>query len=253
MTTENTLETMLDSAAPAEATPAPAAPEQQPTGEREAPPASRTSSEQDATVPRRALEDERRKRQQLEQSMQEMRAQLAPYLQRLQQAQQEPEEPADWYTNPEVAAQQWGRSIEQQVAQRVRAELEYENANRNANRSEKAAKAKYGEETVEEAKQLVVQAGLAQQFFYADDPYEDVVGYVRKIKALQEMGDDPASYRERLRAELMAELQGGGGQPQPQTQRRSPVPKSLATVTSSSPRDERGRFTGSRSLSELLD
>lgn len=50
-------------------------------------------------------------------------------------------------------------------------------------------------------------AGEYQAIMQSRHPYGTLVEWHKKREAAQEIGDDPAAYRERLKAELLAEMQ----------------------------------------------
>jgi hypothetical protein len=51
----------------------------------------------------------------------------------------------------------------------------------------------------------------------AQSPGEELVSWYKEQRLREEVGDDPAAYREKLRAEILAELQGQPVEPPPQT------------------------------------
>lgn len=254
----NSLETMLDAEEAPAPEIAPAAPPE--TGDKDsaAPPAdapAQASPVDDApSVPRKALEDERRKRQDLERRLQELERGVAQPQQEkteatTQQQQQQPLPPwvpnvpnmtneefeALWFSNPVQAA-----AIQ---AELIRAQNEKNYLNRELNRSEKRARKEHGDELVTSAFTWASRAGKAQDFVHEDDPYGALV------EAYQ-------AERNALRAEIMAELgssQPGQAQAAQPAKVSAPVPKSLATRTSSAPRNpSTGQFTSRASLDEIL-
>lgn len=77
-----------------------------------------------------------------------------------------------------------------------------------------------------------------QRIKASDDPYGDMVEWHKHSQAQAEIGSDPVAYREKLKAEILAELQAGNGQQQQ-------APAAAATVM---PTDLAGtRNVGSRS------
>lgn len=247
------LEAMLDDSAPA-STPAaaePAAPahEPAPTGDQSAaPPAASSVEPRDdgPLVPRRALEDERRKRQEYERQL----AEVVQYVQSQQQQQfrqqqptpQAPEVP-DPYTDPEG----YQRYIVQQAHETALSER--------LDASQMLAEEKYGAEKVQAALQAVQRAGpqIAQQIIRQRHPYKAMVEWFERMTVMEEIGPDPQAYREKIKAEILAEL---GHQPAPSAaapvRSSAPVPKSLASATNAQPRNERGQFQGRTSLDDIL-
>lgn len=83
---------------------------------------------------------------------------------------------------------------------------------RDLNRSERLARREYGADFVDEAYNAAVAAGMAQQFAQSQFGWEDMAEWHKKnveaAKAQEvasEIGD-PAAYKEKLRAEIMAEV-----------------------------------------------
>jgi hypothetical protein len=73
----------------------------------------------------------------------------------------------------------------------------------------------------------------AQRVLSSPNIYDAAVRWHRRQQAQAEIGDDPAAYKERLRKELMAELQANGGGEQQQVQQEQPariMPSNFATA-----------------------
>lgn len=200
---------------------------QAPTPEQQ--PASPPPQDPDANrhVPLRELKSERTKRQEAEQRAREYEAQLklmrdlmAQQPQYQQPAQQQPQQPAapDPYTDPEG----YGRYL--------LAQADIRQQHRIANWSERQARAQHGEALVKEATDWAGKSGRAAHYFMAGDPYGELIADYKKVQALQEIGPDPATYRQRLEQEIrqkvLAELKAGGTQQPPQR-----FPGSLASAT----------------------
>jgi len=191
--------------------PAPEAPAE--TGE---PPAAPPAAEiEPAHVPLTALKDERTKRQALETEMAELRARLASV---------EKQPPA-----------QEARPLPDPVADPAgyRAAIADAAFNERLNVSEMMAREKY---TDVDAKLAVFQEaakadpGLADKLRAQPHPWAWMYQQAQKIEAQREIGDDPAAYRERVRAEIMAEMQGKP--PAAPVLEATPLPTSLATTRS---------------------
>lgn len=84
--------------------------------------------------------------------------------------------------------------------------------------SQLMAREKYGAEKVDTAFKALASAVQArdpqaqadyQRIMKSTHPYGELVAWHERKSAMAEIGDDPASYRERLKAELLAELQQG--------------------------------------------
>jgi len=121
---------------------------------------------------------------------------------------------------------------------------------------------KHGEQIVNEAYQwLAARKGQDPQAFQADytrimsapHPYGELVKTFKQSQVLREIGDDPASYKERIKAEILAELQSDGRSPTAPGQRPAPsaaMPSNFADARSASPRDV--GWTGPPSLKDIF-
>ena len=222
-------------------------PKQEETGEKPpeaAPPAAQREAEQGRHVPVRALEDERRKRQELERLVADLQRQVQQPQQR-PQAPQAPVQPPDPWTDPEGALRFQQQQFENQVYE-TRVTL-----SRSVLMAQKP--------DFEDSEKVFFEAadqnpGLYQQLRTHPMPAQFVYDMGRKIKMQREIGDDPEAYKARLREELMAEIQSQQAPQQaPQSQAaKAPPPKSLAGTPSAQPRDDRGRFAGPASLEDIL-
>ena len=172
----------------------------------------------------------------------------------LQQQQPKPEPPkkVEFFEDPDAAfdsrLQQAVGPIQQGQQQIVE------------NFSKMMAADKFGEETVNtalaEMTRRVNDNPQAMRFDYqrimsSPHPYGELVKWHKAQTALNEIGDDPKAFREKLRAELLAEMQSQGGQQQqaPQT----PNPNSLpSSFTRNSGPSAVPAWTGPRPLSDLM-
>lgn len=223
------------------------APKQDETGEKPpeaAPPAAQRDSEQGRHVPVKALEDERRKRQELERLVADLQRQVQQPQQR-PQAEQPPQQPPDPWTDPEGAFRYQQQQFENQLYQ-TRVSL-----SRAVLMGQKSDFEEYEKVFFETAD---ANPGLYQQLRQHQSPAQFAYDMGRKIKMQREIGDDPEAYKARLREELMAEIQSQQAPQQaPQSQAaKAPPPKSLAGTPSAQPRDDRGRFAGPASLEDIL-
>lgn len=118
------------------------------------------------------------------------------------------------------------------------------------NASERMARKTYGDEAVNQAFERFRAATeknplLHQQAMSSADPWDFVVQEAQRMAVLEEVGSDPKAYRERLKAELMAELQ-----------KTNPaalnLPSSLAGARSTATRSAPA-FTGPAPLSSLFN
>jgi hypothetical protein len=102
-----------------------------------------------------------------------------------------------------------------------------------------------------------MQATYAQ-IMQSPHPYDELVRWHKKESALSTYGDDPEAWRnserERIRAEILAEAQGGqpnGQQQTPQQQVPQNMPNSFAGSRNNGPRSTPG-FSGPKPLSEIM-
>lgn len=260
MSTEGTsLEQMIDDqavAAPEAVTPLPA-PAPEAKGEKVAAPpaADRTPpAEEPPTVPRRALEDERRKRQEYEQRLD----QLQRYIQEQQRPPQpkQPEPPApDYYADPE-GWQRYQMAQTQALIQREREQFQQELIRTRVDQSEELVRMQKPD--FDEYKSIFVEAvqrspQLLQEMVRAPNPAMYAYEIGRYLKVMSEVGTDPDGYVERKLAERQAAATGQPPPAQPPARSAAPVPKSLASTTSARPRDPRnGQFTERAPLEDLL-
>lgn len=256
------LDTLLDDKA---ATQAPATEQRAvETGDKssEAPPADASgqqrSDDDGPLVPRKALEDERRKRQDYERRLQELEKSAKPQQQPPQPQQQrrtltkEELEHLLWTDPEQYTAIVTGYAVRQASAE-ARREAETFAISRELDRSQRRAEKTHGKETVTAALEAVRSTNpqLLQRFIHEeDDAYEAMMTwYNGSYKAIA----DPQGYEAELEARILAKhgIVPAGQQSQPRP--RAPVPKSLASTTSAQPRDESGKFATSRaSLDDIL-
>ena len=251
------LETMLNDSGSTPAAPsverADTKPEPSETGVKPqdtASPAESDETDNSPLVPRRALIEERRKRQDYERKMVEFEAKLAELSKPQpppQQQRQQPQPPPDPWTDPEgaMAYERQQRAMELYETRVILSE------------EMMSQKLDYAD-----AKRVFIEAAnadpaLAQKLVRHPIPAKFVYEEGKRLAALREIGPDPAAYRETLRQQLRAELEAEMGQhpsnvnPTP----RAPAPKSLAGQTSAQPRDQNGRYVpgnGPASLEDLL-
>lgn len=118
------------------------------------------------------------------------------------------------------------------------------------NASELIARQKYGTEKVDAAFAKWKSAADANPALWAQlqqsrDPWDAVVREGMKLQMLDEVGTDPVAYREKLKAELLAELNQGQAKPSVN------LPQSLAGARSSGPRSG-PQFTGPPPFKEIF-
>jgi hypothetical protein len=221
-------------------------------------PETEASERSDKQVPLAALQAERQKAKRYTEQVAEFEKRLTEqdlkWQQRIEQLleaqkpKQEPVQPPDFWENPETAIdyrlQQMVSPIQQQLV-RQREEL-----------SMMQAVDRFGQETVDKAfnslKEKMATDPSAQahyqQIMSSPHPYAALVDWHKRQSTLEEIGSDPHAYREKLRAELLAEMQE-------QHRASSPSPSVLPSNFSSSRNvGTRGApaYAGPASIRDLL-
>lgn len=261
------LDTLLDDKAPAQEQSAPPVEQRTDpqTGDKqsEAPPAD-ASGQHEARddgplVPRKALEDERRKRQDYERRLEELEKAA-----KTQQQPQQPQQQRRGISKEELEQLLWTDPAQytaivtnyaaQTAAAEARREAEQFALSRELDKSQRRAEKAHGKETVTAALEAVraTNPKLFDTFIREeDDAYEAMMTW---YKGTYRAIADPQAYEAELEARILAKhgiVQPGQSQSQPRS--RAPVPKSLASTASAQPRDESGKFATSRaSLDEIL-
>jgi hypothetical protein len=170
-----------------------------------------------------------------------------------------PKPPPDFFENPDAAFQARLQEALSPLQQGQTSIVE--------NFSRMMASDKHGEETVNKAYQDLqsrVNANPAamratyQRIMQSQHPYGELVKWHKEQSALSTYGDDPEAWRnserERIRAEILAEAQGGqpnGQQQTPQQQVPQNMPNSFAGSRNNGPRSTPG-FSGPKPLSEIM-
>lgn len=169
-------------------------------------------------------------------------------MQAIQAGRQEPPKPVeepkpvDFWDDPQAFITQALTPYQQQIARQ------------NERLSQTAAVTEFGKETVEAAygamaKAIETDPGAVadyQRIMQSPHPYGELVTWHRNRSALSEIGDDPAAYRERLRQEIMAELQ----QSQPAPAAAPRLPGNFATARNEGPRGG-AVYSGPKPLSDI--
>jgi hypothetical protein len=255
------LDTLLD-----DTTPAPSAPEPTPEVQQEAPAeqgvkepistppveakAEPSQSDDGPLVPRRALEDERRKRQENAKALEDLQAKFEALQKNIapqQQAAPPVQEftPPDPWTDPQGALEYQRSMFQEQIfaTRLVTSEEIY-----------RQQKPDYDEFANVVAEEVLRNPGLKQQILNHPFPAKLVYEAGRKIKMLREIGNDPDAYKAKVIADWQAQNQQQAPQAQqpPQQAQSISVPKSLAGTPSAQPRAANGRWTGPASLDDLL-
>jgi hypothetical protein len=172
-------------------------------------------------VPLHVLLEERKERQAYQRQIQQI-------IEAQQRAQQPPPPPP---IDPIAEPERFAQAVQMELARKDQ-QMQSMAIHNRANTSEMLARSKYGDEVVDAARQAAVDAGLGQHFLAKTDPYREVMDWHRGQQAAKEIGD-PAAYKEKLKAEILAELKG---QPVPGQQARPTVPQVLPPSLSSATR-----------------
>ena len=183
-----------------------------PKGEKkDAPPAS-----EEDRIPVSAIQDERRKRQELERRLQEYEA-------KLQQLSNPPQPAPDMFENPEGWQTHFGQTIQQQAAEQA-------SLNATLNTSEMLARDKFDDFEEMKASFLELAAQnptLAQQALSDPHPWRKAYQIAKTHTTMQQVGaTDIDSLRAQIRAELEAELKAQAPTP------AVDIPQTLATAQS---------------------
>jgi len=180
------------------------------TGEKQnaAPPPVAEKQQPNREVPLQALIDQRLEAQQAKRERDELRRQLA-------ELQQPRAEPVDFFADPDAAINQRLQPFQQQFQQITSSLL--------LRASKAEAVAVHGREAVTEMETAIgeaMQAGdpempiLRARMSQTDDPVGVAMEWHNQRKISREVGNDPKAYREKLKAEILAELQASGAVPQ---------------------------------------
>lgn len=232
--------------------PAPEARSEPQTGElavAEAPPApEKEDRPQGDWIPRKAVEDERRKRQELERR-------VAEYEARLSQTKQDEQPPPDWDIDPRMAGERFQQEVQEQLY-RTRVEL--------ASDLLRERHADFDDVVNVAVERAKVSPALHRQIVSSLNPAKTAYEIGKKVQFLIEIGDDPSAYRARIEAEIMAKhgiqpaVDGGTLQEAYSPARQAPkappapVPKSLARDVSQQPRATNGQWAGPKPLDEIF-
>ena len=241
--------------APVESKPAAKADKAKPEPEEDTDPPEPIDGE--PVIPRRAYEDERRKRQdwkaraveaetkhkELQRQFEEAtrRATAPPSTQPHAQPQPPPPDPA---TDPRGFAQ---HLVQQQAATLL---------NERLNNSEMMLREKIGDEKlaeyVEDFRQMAqADPTLFGKLYSQPHPYNWMTREVDRLRVARDMGDDPAAYRERILAEGRAQWEAEAKAAPPALSPAAGMQPSLATARSVAGRSA-GAWTGEPSLEDVL-
>ena len=196
----------------------------EPEAKGEPPAAPPAEAKEERHIPITALLDEREKRQAKEREAEELRRQLA--------ALRQPQERREFFDDPDAHIAALQRQA-QQLALQTKLEM-----------SRAYAEDKFGAETVSAAFEYFNQhPEQSHALLNTPMPFVEAVKVYQRAQAMQEIGDDPASYRTRLEAEIRERILAELGQ---QTKPKTPPP-SIATAPSAA-----GKTTGTGGFSAIF-
>jgi hypothetical protein len=199
-------------------------------------------------IPRRAYEDERRKRQDWKEKAARLEGELAAYKAQQEQARQPQPEQMPPLAPIDPAQDPVGFT----------ARLQQVLLNERLNNSEERLREKIGDEKlneyVNEFKQLAQRdQTLFGKLYSQTNPYAWMTREVDRLRHLREVGDDPSAYRARIEAEARAkwEAEAAAKPPPPPVSPAAGMQPSLATARSVAGRTA-STWTGEPSLEEVL-
>lgn len=212
-------------------------------------PAEQTAETPDAEqedgvrVPVAALQKEREKARRYTEEVADLRRQIAEqdrnWQQRVEQLVTQLHQPKpaaqqpvpDFWEAPETA-------IDHRLTQAI-TPIQKALADQREGMSRMMAVEKHGEDAVNEAYQALAQMKAAgspefqatyQQVMSSPHPYGALVAWHGRQKVMSEIGSDPAAYKEKLKAELLAELQAAGAQQPAAQSAPAAMPSNFATA-----------------------
>jgi uncharacterized coiled-coil protein SlyX len=205
----------------------------------EATPASEPESRERETdaeqrVPVAALQKEREKAKRYTEQVAESQREISELKQTVQQlvnslqAQQPTPQAPEFWEQPEQAIDYRLNQVVTPIQQALVQQREEV--------SRMMATEKFGESAINEAYETLASMRGSpdfsltyRQIMSSPHPYGALVDWHRKQQVLSEIGSDPAAYKEKLKAEVRAELQGSGGVQQHQAT-PSVMPSNFATA-----------------------
>jgi len=219
-------------------------PEPKPPGEDDAEPPQALDGE--PVIPRRAYEDERRKRQDWKEKAARLEGELAAYKAQQEQARQPQPEQMPPLAPIDPAQDPVGFT----------ARLQQVLLNERLNNSEERLREKIGDEKlneyVAEFKQLAQRdQTLFGKLYSQTNPYAWMTREVDRLRHLREVGDDPSAYRARIEAEARAKWEAEAAAKPPPPSPAAGMQPSLATARSVAGRTA-STWTGEPSLEEVL-
>jgi hypothetical protein len=139
---------------------------------------------------------------------------------------QQPQQAPDFFDDPAKATQHLVAPHFQQFEQVLMANAKL------------VAGVKFGDDEVDKAEKAFISAVQSQRLDPADyhkvvnspNRYAAAVQWHKRQQAQAEIGDDPAAFKERVRQEVLAELQNGGAAPNGQQAQALNLPSNLASA-----------------------
>lgn len=214
----------------------------------------------DGQVPQEALHQERQKSKRYTEEVADLRHQISSLQGMVQgfiQGQQPRKEIAPQpLPDPVQDPEGYHRYVENGVRQQIQSELGGFRSQQ-IESSMQSALFQHGEE-FQQAYQAVSSeingrgnVALREALRASPNPGLAIIQWHRQQEALREIGADPAAYRERVKAEIRAELQGG--QPQVhQQQRQQPIMPTSFTQTRNAGSRATPEWGGPKPLSEIF-
>jgi len=210
--------------------------------------------EGEPVIPRRAYEDERRKRQDWKEKAARLEGELAAYRKQQEEAQRraaaspQPQAPPQPPPDPAVDP----RGFAQHLVQQQQAAL----LNERLNNSEMMLREKIGDEKlnqyVEEFRGMAeADPTLFGKLYSQPHPYNWLTREVERQRTLRDVGDDPAAFRAKIEAEARAKWEAEAKAAPAPVSPAAGLQPSLATARSVAGRTV-GAWTGEPSLEDVL-
>ncbi|MNE00445.1 hypothetical protein D3C87_1243640 [compost metagenome] len=213
--------------------------------------ADNAAAQQPGHVPIQALDAERGKRKETEERYEKKLKELEDRIASLSNPQQatqqaQPVAPPEIFEDPDGYIRHQLTPVQQQMMD-MREFV-----------SENMATTAYGADAVNEAKQAIEQVAatpegqrVIAEMLQSQHPYDALMKWYKKQKAMDEVGDDPEAYFQRRLQEMQAAQQ----QPQTQTQQpatqAAPLPTDFSGAPSGGPRGG-PEYGGPRSLTDIM-
>lgn len=203
-------------------------------------------------IPSWRLREEAENRREAERRAAQLESMIAQYEQRLKamEPKPEPQKFPDIFAEPESL-----QTYLQQMIEGERSKMQQEFKAAVANMSLQRAHDKYGDQFMEAYQEIIsrpIDDPVRQQVINSPDPGNTLVNLYQREKTIQEVGTDPAAYREKLKAELLADqaflaeaLQAAKGVASAQPTQKINLPPSLNKATAARNSDDGDMSGGS--------